>query len=306
MSLRLGIVVVYVVPEESSRLLEIHLERIARHASLPYTIHGCAPRILPRDRALLESGPEVRLTDLPPTSMRGSDEHSYYLERLIEIAFSEGATHAVTLHLDSFPVRDGWDRELIARLSDNCAFASLERINTACLLFPRAFHDRIRPTLLVSAADGASDDYHRYFASQTPNLHSGIGYGFSAWRQGLSWHALRETTAEGERHGAGIYDDALFHLKGAVRLAVPAGQAKPPALRALGSERFETLLRAARMVVPERVRLAIRARFGAPLAAAIDDSRVRREAEQMLDSRVRLFADPDGYVEALRGRGAAR
>lgn len=306
MSLRLGIVVVYVVPEESSRLLEIHLDRIARHASLPYTIHGCAPRILAPDRALLESRPEVRLTDLPPTSLRGSEEHSYYLEPLIEIAFSEGATHVVTLHVDSFPVRDGWDRELIARLSDSCVFASLERINTACLVFPRAFHDRDRPTLLVSAADAATEDFRRYCASQNPNRHSGIGYGFSAWRRGLSWHALRETTTDGERHGAGIYDDALFHLKGAVRLSSHPGKVMPPAHRALGSERFETLLRAARMLVPERARLAIRARFGAPLAAAIDDSRARRETERMLDSRERLFANPDGYVEVLRGRGATR
>ena len=300
--MKLGIAVVYVVSEDSSRLLALHLDRIARHATVPYMIYGCAPRLAPRDRALLASRPEVRLTELPSTSLRGSDEHSYYLERLIEIAIGDGATHVVTLHVDSFPVRDGWDAELISRLSDSCVFASLEGINTACLLFSRAFHDQHRPSLLVSHEETASEDYQRYIAAHAPKLHSGIGYGFQAWKNGLGWHVLRETTAAGKPRWAGIHGDAIFHLTGALRLAAPPAAVESRSLRALGHEGLEQILRVVRMILPERIRLAIRARFRAPLQAVIDDSRVRREAEQMLDARALLFDDPESYIAGLRGR----
>ncbi|MGK2859602.1 MAG: hypothetical protein ACSLFQ_20570 [Thermoanaerobaculia bacterium] len=302
MNPRLGIVVVYVVPEGSSRLLEIHLERIARHTSAQYSIYGCGVRMSASDRALLGSRPEVTLVDIPPTEMRGSDEHSYYLERLIEAAKAGGATHIVTLHLDSFPVRDRWDGELLERLSPHCVFASLAGINTACLLFSREFHDLHRPTLLVSAVEAASDGYQAYLASQKPNLHSGIGYGWVAWRQGLGWHVIEETTAkDGAARGAEVYGDAVLHLIGAVRYASPPPPAMSGGLRALGNARLETVFRVARALVPARIRLAIRARFKGTLEAVIDDSRVRRETERMEEGRVRLYADPDAYIERLRG-----
>jgi hypothetical protein len=309
MTIALGIVVAYMVGDGGEGLLDVHLDRIERHTRVPYVIHGSATRLIASSRLRLEQHPQVRLHDLPPTSLRGAEEHSGYLEPLVAHAIADGATHIAILHVDSFPVRDGWVETLVGTLSNAVAFATIEGIDTACLVFHRDFYLEHRPSFLVARETQRSAAYAAFRRSTGVQLHhSGTGFGFEAHQRHLSWHSMRATSRD-RSSGAAIYDDAVFHLKGALSLTrqleqggrspETSARTRPGSLGRLGSRRFERILRAARAVVPSRLREKVRARFPGSASRFIDEPRVLWHAQ----ARDRLLADPDGFIEQLRGRG---
>jgi hypothetical protein len=252
---------------------------------------------------MLEARREVRLLDLPTTELRGSAEHSYYLERLVAAAIADGATHLVTLHVDSFPIRDGWVEELVAHLS-GCAFVSIGGINTACLFCPSEFVVEHRPSFLPSSADLESARFQAYLAAVEPPRHSGMGYGFAAWQNGLDWHLLPETTSTSAPAGATVHGDLVFHLEGAVRLVSPGATGVPGRAGIsdiLGYRRFERLFAMARALLPTALRRALHTRFSGPFDTLIDGPRARLDAARMRSARELFLADPDAYIERMRG-----
>jgi hypothetical protein len=300
--MRLAIVVVCMVRDEHAPLLDVHFDRIARHTTATYTVHASIGTLPPTLRGRVRDRAHVRLHELTPTQLRGSAEHSYYLEQLVSRAVDDGATHVATLHVDSFPVRDGWAETLAQRLSGGVAFATTADINTACLFFTREFYLAHRPAFLVSAAERASPAFDAYVRAASPPDHSGIGYGFRAWQVGLSWHCMPASSVRRERAGAEIYDDLVFHLKGAVRLPTNVPNAMRSPLRTLGYRRFEALMQILRRRMPLRARRVVRAALSRPLAVLVDRPRAQWEAEGLVGDAARLLADPDGFVRSLRGR----
>jgi hypothetical protein len=299
--MKLAIVVVYMVADEHAPLLDLHLERIERHTSVPYAIYGSVNRLQPKFRERLARDRHVSAIELPPTDLRGAPEHSVYLEQLVRAAIDDGASHIVTLHVDSFPIRDGWIEELSGRLSSSCVLATIEGINTACLLFSRDFYLNSQPAFLPIREQRATAEYRKYLERKDPNVHSGIGYGFAAHRDGRDWYSMRQTSRSQEV-GAATYDDLLFHLKGAVRLEREPPRELSPMIRRVGQERFARILSAFRLVVPAPLRLLIRKPFFKPLARLIDSSKIQREATAMRSDVQRLFADSDAFLNDLRAQ----
>lgn len=299
--MKLAIVVVYMVADEHAPLLDLHLGRIERHTSLPYTIYGSVNRLQPKFRERLSRDRHVRPIELPPTDSRGAAEHSAYLERLVRAAIDDGASHIVTLHVDSFPIRDGWIEELSGRLSESSVFATIEGINTACLFFSRELYLSLQPTFLLSDEERDSGEYRMYLKRKNPNLHSGIGFGLAAYRRGKDWYSMRQSSRSREA-GAAIYDGLLFHLKGAVRLEREPPRELSPIVRRVGHDRFERILSAFRLLVPASLRLLIWRIFRRPLVRLIDDSRVQCEATAMQSDVQRLLADPDVFLNGLRAK----
>jgi hypothetical protein len=306
MTIELGVVVVYMVGDGNEGLLDLHLDRLERHTTVPYSIHGSVNRLASRCRETLERRPRVHLHELPPTPLRGTEEHSYYLDRLVTLAIADGATHIVVLHVDSFPIRDGWAEDLAGRLSRSCVFVTLEEINTACLFFTRDFYLQHRPPFLVSPEQRRTSAYRAFTRSADLILRSGTGFGFEAYRNGLSWCSLSKSSSD-ESGRAGIYDDLLFHLGGALSLTAQLREA-PPSSRApsaglpsylerLGVSRFESCLRSARAVLPPRLREHMRSRLGRAFERLIDEPRVRWHVAE----RNRLLADPESFIESMRG-----
>src|SRR5574342_883265 len=151
--MKLGIVVVYLVNEEDDRLVELHLEKIQKHTTVPYVIYAGANRLLPKFRSRLEQHAEVRICSLVSTDLQGDREHAFYLDQLVQIAIDDGVTHIVTLHTDSFPIRDGWAEDLDARLG-GARFATVAYgPYTACLFFRREFYIENQPRFRLTDAE---------------------------------------------------------------------------------------------------------------------------------------------------------
>jgi hypothetical protein len=301
MTIKLGILVVYMVSDGDEKLIELHLSRIEQHTTVPYTIYGSVNRLRPQHKRKLEQHPTVKLYEFPATDLRGSAEHSYYLERLVRLAIDDGASHIMILHVDSFPIRDGWIEALVGKLSGSCVFATIEGIDTACLLFQRDFYLTYRPTVLLAEEERESSEYKKYFLEVRPTLHSGIGYGFKAYQEGLSWYYMRASSRDAAWNGTAIYDDLLFHLKGAVRLSAFPSRRIPRPLRWLGYTRLESFVRAMDAIVPTPIKLLLRANLKRPLESLFDLPRLQWLSEAMASARDQLMQDPDSYIEQLRG-----
>jgi hypothetical protein len=292
--MQLGIVVVYLVREADGGLLNLHLRQIEKHTQVPYRIYGTANRLLPAFRQRLEQHPQVRLCECPTTDLRGSAEHAYYLEHLTRWAVEDGMSHIVTLHVDSFPMRTGWAEELAAKLSESCVFATFERINTACLLFRRDFYLKSRPTFHLSEKERAGAGYRRYFEEYAPVPHSGIGYGFRAYTEGLSWYYLRESPTMCE-YGK-VYDDMIFHLRGAVKVGE-----KPPLGRSVfARRRYIRFLQKLSFFIPKDTKRWFRTRFSVLTERVVDRPTRVYEKERFELTRKALLEDPETFLKRVQ------
>jgi hypothetical protein len=296
----LAINVVYLVTPDNAGLLDLHLDRIARHTRLPYTLYASANRLDPELARKLAARPNITLCDIPTTQARDSKEHAYYLDHLVERAAADGAEYLATLHVDSFPVRDGWDEQLLARLTSECPVAAVTRLenfdqkpNPCGLLFSRAFYQTCRPTFRLSPEVMASPKYRAYREALPHLPDSGVGYGYALHQHGLTWHRL-ERSNRGEDHAllGSLYGDMLFHLGAAARNRkvfyrdwLLAGK-KPLALRT-------PLLRWLWFRLPPRLRRALDPN-GLPPRIALENQAAFAQV------RDRLLADPESYLEFLR------
>jgi len=177
----LGIAVVYLFDSGTEWLLDLHLQQIEQNTTVPFTIYAGVNRLAAPDVRRLQASPRVRICPIPDTGQRGQPEHAYYLDHLVSAAIAAGATHVVTLHLDSFPVQPGWAERLAAALDDRHAFATLNVIHTGCLFFSREFFLHHHPVFWPSADVRGSRGYREYLQTCRPVEHSGVGYGFAAY-----------------------------------------------------------------------------------------------------------------------------
>ena len=303
--MKLGLVVVYLVSEGNEGLLDLHLERIARHTRMPHTIYAAAARLRPDLRERLAARPGVRICTLAPTAERKSAEHAHYLERLSEIALEDGASHVAMLHVDSFPIRDGWDETLASSLTPERPFAAAvrdlavdDKPFTACLFSGAEFLRRWQPRLLLSDAERRSATYRRYRRRHPHHPDSGVGFGLLAFRHGLEWVRL-ERTNRGEDHGhfGAIHGDLVFHLGAASwrRKDFPARR-EPTAALALRRR----LAAVGRRLLPRPAREPLKSALGS-LAPALDIERKYDGNEAAFAAvRDRLLEDPEGYLRYLR------
>jgi hypothetical protein len=299
--IRLGIVVVYFVPEGNERLLDLHLRQIEKHTQEPYTIFGCATRVSANARTVLTTNSHVRLCDCPPApaGARPTSEHAHYLEHLTRAAIDAGVTHVVTLHVDSFPVEPGWVQALANRLSDKCAIVAPDVSYTAGIMFTREFYLRFAPSFLVTDTERGSSDYERFLATCKPAQHSGTGYLFRAYLAGYSADLMQARVAPFASARTGeLYDGVLFHFGHAAYLARAAsGRLPPPTHARVWAQAVVSL---ARYLLPAEARPVARRRLrwliGESLEAASHDLGQRQIHRELAE----LVADPDRYINRLR------
>ncbi len=298
--MKLGILVVYLFDAETEPLLDVHLSRIEQYTKVPYVIYASATRLAPEFRARLALHPRIRICDIPYTDLRDSEEHSYYLDHLARIAVEDGVTHAVTLHLDSFPIRQGWVEELAGRLSEQCVLATIDFVSTACLFFHRDFYCAYQPHFRVTEEEGKSTRYHEFLNKHTPHRHSGTSYAYCAYQHELSWNYLQLTPAYSTDQIGDIFDGMIFHLRHATWI----GAQIPKQIDPSQNRRVRMIAaasRAYRGIVPVNVRKEIRWHFARVLRRFVDKPLQMQHAQ-----RVRQFLqNPEAYV-TLMERHVAR
>lgn len=295
-SLRLGIAVVYLMDDDDGFLLDLHLHYLKECTQSPYTIYAAANRLQPRFREILAARPEVTIVDIPTTDLRGSKEHAYYLEELVRRAIEDQCTHLATFHVDSFPIRHGWDVELAEQLSPTCPLAAVvencrtnRRPATSCMMFTREFYVQNQPRFLLGGEERASREYARYALHEPHVADAGVGYGLELYAESLSWYRLFSTERGHNRLGWGrIFDDSMFHLGAAVRKPTTCRTNVP------GIRRLENWFGVAMFSrVPRPLKRILR-----PLKCLL-----RRKAvplDRLARAKRLLRNDPEAFMRALR------
>ena len=306
---KLGIAVVYLISERNERLLDIHFERIDEHTKVEYRIYGSAVRLLPQFLPKLEDHPKLTICPCTPYVETGEKprryEHSWYLEQLIRFAFDDGCSHVMILHVDSFPVCDGWAQQLAAKLSSTCVLAGIVRDEerdrkpmSAGILLGRNFYTEHSPRLLPTEEELASPEYARYRAEVSHGTDSGAGYGFALHRLGLEFAPLIQSSA-GDKysHYGSIYGDMIFHLNAAMQMEnSPELAYKTKAFKQSSLRRMVGA--AARFLLPSKARAKLLAKL--PLRLAKPERRHQRmsfEAQREL-----LLSNPEAYIKYLKDK----
>jgi hypothetical protein len=291
-TLRLGFVVVYHLHQEDWPLLDLHLRAIARCSppGLHYRIYGTALRLAPQLVSRLHAVPELLLCSVPPTDLRGSQEHSYYLDHLTSLAVKDGMTHICTLDVDSFPIRPGWFEASLAAIQRQSAYvAILRRENGDSVLphpsytfFPHDFYELYRPTFFPHTAAMCPREgflFRRWLRATKQVPDSGIGFAWTVAQHRLRWSPLlRSNRVDDHMVMGGIYGDHIFHL----------GALSRP-LKSFRGDESRGLLSARQA-----------SDFAPP---SVQDARVEAEVRNhQAFQRIRrsLLRDPDGYLAYLR------
>lgn len=305
--MKLGILVVYLIEEKDKKLLDLHLRQIEEHTQVPYQIYASTNRLSSKLRSRLEQHPHVQICKCPTTILRGSEEHSFYLEHLVKMAIKENATHLVTLHVDSFPVRSGWAQELAKKLSEQCVLAAImrkedtdQKPSPACLFFPRDFYLTYHPRFSLSKKELSSPEYRQYLQIYEHIADTGVGYGFKVYSQGLTWYPLLKSNRNEDHYlFANIYGDTIFHLGFASQkyklarqdaLHIHSGKTKNPLnlLLFLGSVLFSSRVKGIVMsVVPKQFTGSYR------YASAANEDAYEYARKQLLEK-------PNSYLNYLR------
>jgi hypothetical protein len=223
--MKLALVVVYLVDEANERLFDVHLSMIERCTTVPFRLYAVTIRCTPRVCEQLAEDPRVRLCPIPPTPLRGTPEHAYYLDELVKEAVRDGSSHVALLHMDSFPVRTSWQNDLAEKLDDSQVLVAIMRSefgdhkpHPAGMMFRREFYLTHHPTFLLTEPEMASPAYRQYLNDESHTVDSGIGYGYTVHSNGLSWHPLvRSNRAQDHPMIGTIYGDVFFHLGMATR-----------------------------------------------------------------------------------------
>ncbi len=321
--MKLGIAVVYLVSDRNEQLLDLHLSQIEKNTTIPYTIYACTNRLQPHFLKKLEANSRVKIcpceTYIAGSGLLRQDreqlankglafldskyEHSWYLEQLIRQAIDDGVTYIALFHVDSFPVRFGWDKELIARFTDKCVLAGTARDTTtdykpltAGILFGREFYLKYHPRLLLTQEETDSEDYRRYGEAYPHSGGSGVGYGFRMFMEGLTWHPLLRSNLGGDHALFGtVHGDMIFHLMATA--VVDQQNAVDYTIRA--SQRqglFGAMARFSVVVLPERLRRSVRSR----LSGRIKKWYKSNDREDWERQRAMLLSDPENYLAYLR------
>ncbi|AZQ67626.1 hypothetical protein EF888_11075 [Silicimonas algicola] len=294
--MKLGIIVVYVFGDEMQPMFDVHIDRIRSHTRTPFRIFAAAHKLPPAQRAHVNAVQEISLPHLnvpeEVLSKGTRAEHSHCLAQLADIAFEDGCTHVISMHLDSFPLKDGWEDAFIVPIESGEAVVTSIVPNgySAGLCWRRDFHLEHRPPMLVKQSDRAGSEFQS-FVEEHPKydyVETGLGVIYTAWRLGLGW---RRIGTDEERK---IYGGILFHMVGATfRTLVDVQPIRDtPAARILWPIAHHIV-----RLLPKRAGQRVRSLF-------VDFDRTTRDGSPRSKAaeNAALMADPDSYLAELRRR----
>ncbi len=291
--LRLGIIVVYVFEQAMQPMFDLHLSRLRRHTRLPFRIYGAGHKLPAEQWQHVSSAPEIILPNLNIPRQYLEDgvrtEHAYCLARLAEYAFADGCTHVIAMHLDSFPIRDGWEDGFLAPIEDgtSAVVSIVPNGYSAGLCWSKKFKDLYQPPMLIDAETRVTSEFANFVAEfpSFDHIETGLGVIFTAYRNGLGW------TRIGTDDDRKIYGGLVFHMVGATHKTFIDVQ---PVRNTFATQLIWSLVGPLARRLPRRIGRAIRGAF-------IDKDRADRDGS--LNSKAAenaaLMADPHTYLRDL-------
>jgi hypothetical protein len=303
--MKLGIAVVYMVAPQQRRLLDIHLDFVARNTTVPYVIYGAVNRLPDELRTVLRANGNVRQLELAETTFESGQQHAADLDELLRHAAEDGATHLATLHVDSWPVRPDWPQWIDARLSDRCVLAGVLRSengdrllpSTCGVLFRREFYEKYQPRFLLTDEQLRSPEIRRFQRAIPQATDSGLSLGHLIWSRDLDWVPLQRSNRHNDHYLlCGVYGDLFFHLGAAAREKHFQGD-----FAGAGASARRRLVKSLKHWVKHRAPPALSRLYTRMRPRPREwQGQILRNQRTYEDLRGKLFADPDGYIAQLR------
>ena len=217
--------VVYFLRDDADMgLLQLHCDRVARHTNVPYTIYATANRCSTEAKRLVAAQAHIEMVEVPNTQLRGSAEHGYYLDALLNVALQGPATHMCTLDVDSFPIVDNWIDIVAGELDPGSGVAGVLRLENAdtalahpsCIFGTRDFFERYHPSF--APFPPLTESLRAFLRDTGQRSDTGIDVVARLWQARLGWgKLLRSNVNDAHYLMAGVYGDAIFHLGGVGR-----------------------------------------------------------------------------------------
>lgn len=219
---KLGIIVVYFLDDNDIDILDLHLQSITQHTKSDYTIFGVANRVSHKIKDHLDKYNDLELVSIEKTNAVGSEEHSYYLDKLITHAISNGqATHICTFDCDSFPIKDNWEKELYQQLSKQKPVIAISRKENgdnflphpSMTFFSATFYLHHPFNFFPSLEEIKKPKFQAFLLEKKQNIDSGIGLAYLLYSNKISWTPLIRSNKKDDHYLlAGIYGNMIFHL----------------------------------------------------------------------------------------------
>jgi len=219
---KLAIIVVYYLNDADIDVLDIHLQSIIKNTHSNYTIYGVANRVSDTVKQHLEKYKNLELVSLESFNGTGSEEHSFYLDKLINYAINSGqSTHICTLDCDSFPIKENWEQSLYKTITNESPVTAVSRVENGDTFLPH-------PSMTFFASDFYIENKFEFFPSKEKinepsfqnflfttkqKIDSGIGLAYLLYSKNIKWTPLLRSNKHNDHFLlAGIYGDLIFHL----------------------------------------------------------------------------------------------
>ena len=220
LTIKLGIIVVYLVDDDNEKLLDIHLNQIKKNTSSQFILYACVNMLQPKFVNKLKRYRFVKPVVCedyvgPNDETRGAKEHSHYLTQLIKIAIKDGASHIAIFHPDSFPINLGWDQKYLNQLVYDTDLISIFPHMTGFMFFHKNFYSINNPSLLPSLEDETSQSWLKFQkTNHVTNLsESGMGFAYNAYLNRQNWIKLNKSTFGDHDYSFGSFtNNYIFHL----------------------------------------------------------------------------------------------
>lgn len=220
--MKLGIACVYFYGPDGDWIMDLQSRYMSSTLSgYDYKIYAGANRLRSNLRAGLEAVPHLEVVSLPWFNGEGSDEHAFYLDRLLERAAADGCTHLATLDADAFPILPGWPDALLQRMGKRIRLAAVHRAENLdthlphpCGLFmERSFFLDHKPQMFSLQSEISSPAFQEFLRETGQRIDTGVGYGYVLWKNKEPWLPLMRSNSWSPHFlMAGIYGDVFFHL----------------------------------------------------------------------------------------------
>ena len=224
---RLGVLVVYLVSEDTEWILAKHLEHLAQTVpSMEFKVYAAANRLPAKYLSLLRTHSFVKIVDLPATDFRRAAEHGTYLDMLASRALADGCDYLCTFDMDSWPIRNDWIGVALDKITETgaAAVAVLRAENgdtvlphpSFCFIEASLFRDQDCRFWVVK--EDMSEPFHAFLSESGQRPDTGIAVAYCLQKKGLKWTPLTRSNKRDYHYlMGGIYGGLIFHLGAAGR-----------------------------------------------------------------------------------------